>query len=231
MLATKDGATLPGWRDFERAVALALSGEAAESKAVFDVLLSCDEGTYGLSCKMRAELNRIDRDGRVTIEVSNSARKFWNCLRDIGLDQNSYRDNPGKAGPALVGLVREWHRAEAAARHVDLDHSWYLVLSYNKAGQYQLHQFALDIVRPRAVTWSFNGEKILGRDKDGTLVEWYGESGGQLKFYPKAKAAKWESSRFALEPIGEAECGILGKAAKYFPTLWKAACAGWSAEA
>ena len=78
------GRTLPGWRDFERAVALAFGGIAPENKAVFDVLLSGPERpgvTYGLSCKMRGELDRLDRDGRVTIELSNSAKKFWAYLK------------------------------------------------------------------------------------------------------------------------------------------------------
>jgi len=39
MLAEKDGTTLPGWRDFERAVASSFDGEAQESKAVFDVVI------------------------------------------------------------------------------------------------------------------------------------------------------------------------------------------------
>ena len=38
MLAQKDSSTLPGWRDFERSVALAFGGQAQESKAIFDVL-------------------------------------------------------------------------------------------------------------------------------------------------------------------------------------------------
>lgn len=81
--------TLPGWRDFERTIALAFAGEAPETKAVFDVLLEDKANPvskYGLSCKMRGELNRIQRDGRVTIEVSNSAQKFWECLAERGFD-------------------------------------------------------------------------------------------------------------------------------------------------
>ena len=60
--------TLPGWRDFERAVALAFGGSASESKDIFDVVMSRPEGPplplYGLSCKMRSELNRQIRKGR-----------------------------------------------------------------------------------------------------------------------------------------------------------------------
>src|SRR5271154_3461943 len=80
MLAAENGKTLPGWRDFERSVALALGGIASESKAVFDVVLARPDlatPKFGLSCKMRRELNRVERDGRVTIEVSNSSGEFW----------------------------------------------------------------------------------------------------------------------------------------------------------
>ena len=34
-----DGGRRPGWRDFERAVAVVLNADAPESKFVFDVLL------------------------------------------------------------------------------------------------------------------------------------------------------------------------------------------------
>ncbi|MEW6739449.1 MAG: hypothetical protein ACOYU2_00250 [Nitrospirota bacterium] len=40
MLAQKQGRTLPGWRDFERAVAVAFNGESQENKFIFDVLLT-----------------------------------------------------------------------------------------------------------------------------------------------------------------------------------------------
>jgi len=39
MLAAANGRTLPGWRDFERAIALTFSGSAAENKDIFDVRL------------------------------------------------------------------------------------------------------------------------------------------------------------------------------------------------
>ena len=70
--------SLPGWRDFERTVAFVLGGQAQESKGIFDVILP--SGVlgikYGISCKMRRELNRIDKLGRVAVEVSNAAREL-----------------------------------------------------------------------------------------------------------------------------------------------------------
>ena len=39
MLHQKGGSTLPGWRDFERTVAIVFGGEAQENKDIFDVLI------------------------------------------------------------------------------------------------------------------------------------------------------------------------------------------------
>lgn len=80
MLAAPNGLTLPGWRDFERAIAATLDGTAQESKYVFDVIVTKSDCTFGISCKMRRELNKAidrgDRAGRITMELSNSAKKF-----------------------------------------------------------------------------------------------------------------------------------------------------------
>lgn len=100
MLPLKGGMTLPGWRDFERAVALAFGSMAQESKAIFDVLLPIT-GTpnvkYGLSCKMRDKLNNIGRTGRVTVELSNAAKKFWDHLGTHGINQSNYRERPAES--------------------------------------------------------------------------------------------------------------------------------------
>ena len=76
-------------------------------------------------------------------------------------------------------------------------------LSWNKQGWYQLHQFSLSISDSDKINWYFpvvgNESKILARrlngdDATGSLFEWYGESGGQLKYYPLAKNAVWALS-------------------------------------
>jgi len=156
--------TLPGWRDFERTIALAFAGEAPETKAVFDVLLEkpANPGVkYGLSCKMRGELNRIQRDGQVTIEVSNSAQKFWECLAEKGLDQTNYKEYPRDAGIALVELVEQWHQ-ETVTKNIDISKSFFLVLSWNRSGWYQLHQFQLELPNPRLLEWQFPLEQRRG---------------------------------------------------------------------
>ncbi|NJN66514.1 MAG: hypothetical protein HC884_07270 [Chloroflexaceae bacterium] len=225
--------TLPGWRDFERTTALALSGEAPETKAVFDVLLTSRTNPgvrYRISCKMRGELDRIDRDGRVTIEVSNSAQKFWECLSKKGFDQTNYKNHPRDVGIALIDLVEQWHQ-EVAATGSDIHKSFFLVLSWNRSGWYQLHQFRLGLPDPELLDWQFpleqrrgvqtQARRLRGSDDAGVVFEWYGESGGQLKYYPPETGAVWKSARFQLEPLrDDREYGILAKAAAYFPERW-----------
>lgn len=234
----KHGMTRPGWRDFERAVALAFRGEVpkgSEGKNVFDVLLT-DAGNvrlhYGLSCKMRGELNRLQRDGRVTIELSNFEGKFGEALRKRGIDRSNYRGRATEVGEALITLVKDWHTAESLAYGgtVDIAKSSYLVLLWNEAGKYQLHQFSLDLPDPTRLKWYFptkkqkneevEGKRLNDDDETGTLFEWYGESGGQLKYYPLATSAVWVSEVFELVPLPEMEYGILAKAVTYFPNLF-----------
>jgi hypothetical protein len=83
---------------------------------------------------------------------------------------------------------------------------------------------------PRHLNWHFpvnrrgeTGRRIAGDEESGTLFEWYGESGGQLKYYPLAANAIWVSKVFQLEPLGDIEYGILSKAASYFPEKWAVA--------
>ena len=160
MLAQKDGTTLPGWRDFERSVAAAFNGVAQENKSIFDVLVQKPEQPkikYGLSCKMRGELNRIETTGRVSVELSNSAGKFWDYLNGRKLNQKNYRKTPAEVGAGLLDLIGQWH-TEVITTHggvVDLDSSSYLVLSWNKAGWYQLHQFSIYLPDPHFLKWHF----------------------------------------------------------------------------
>lgn len=91
MLAvTGSSRTLPGWRDFERAVATVFGGEAQENKGIFDVLVSdpdTAEVEYGLACKMRSTLRDTERTGRVTMELSNASGEFWDYLNSKGYNQ------------------------------------------------------------------------------------------------------------------------------------------------
>jgi hypothetical protein len=112
MLAMSDSSTLPGWRDFERTVAAAFSGVAQGDKSIFDVLITAGNSKtqYGISCKMRGELNRLDKDGRVTIELSNSIKKFQDYLALKGIAPEKYVTRAKQVGGALVDLVEQWKR-------------------------------------------------------------------------------------------------------------------------
>jgi hypothetical protein len=231
----KRGFTLPGWRDFERSVALAFNGEAQESKAVFDVLLldpDQPQARYGLSCKMGNQLARIDRTGRAFMELSNSSKKFWDHLIANDISRSIYKQSAAKVGTALLALVEQWHREISieVGGSVDLSRSSYLVLSYNKSGWYQLHQFPLQFPASETISWSFPVRKrgdievtgnLRGDDDTGMIFEWYGDSGGQLKYYPPVESALWMSERFRLEPLNPGiEQGVLAKAKLYFPSKW-----------
>jgi len=234
MLAASNGKTLPGWRDFERAVAAVFAGESQESKYVFDVVISSPDQTgmkYGISCKMRRELNRIIKgDGRITMELSNSSKKFWDYLEIKRINKTNYKHIPDEIGTGLVEVVNSWHQAESKAisGKIDLNKSFYLVLSWSKKGQYQLHQFPLMLPDPHALHWHFpTANRLCGNDDVGTIFEWYGESGGQLKYYPLAHTAIWISDIFQLEQLpsdDEIQYGILTRTQKYFPRQWAEAC-------
>jgi hypothetical protein len=234
MMAVADETTLPGWRDFERAVASAFNGIAQESKAIYDVHLPEPEvvGQYvGVSCKMRRELNRIARDGRVTLELSNSAGKFWTRLGELGINQTNYKTRPEEVGRALLELVESWHEAVSINNggNVDIGRSFYLLLSWSRDARYQLHQFPIRLPDHGSLRWYFAGQggelgRCLKGDNDtGTIIEWYGESGGQLKYYPLERNAVWQSDVFTLEPLTPGEYGIAKKAEVYFPEKWRAA--------
>ena len=221
--------SLPGWRDFERSVALAFGGVAQESKAIFDVIIPTSRDLkihIGISCKMRETLRTVERTGRVTIEVSNSSGKFWDGLRDGGIDD--YNANPAGAGKILLDLIESWHN-EVDVRQggsVDVSQSFYLILQWHKlTGRYQLFQFPIQLPVPETLSWEVIGRRLVGRHDGNILIEWYGFSGGQLKYYPFADQAIWSSEIFKLEPLPENDLGygLRQRVREYFPGLWEKA--------
>lgn len=202
----------PGWRDFERAIAAALRGRTTENKGIFDVEIDAQGALpYGLSLKTSKS-----RPRQVLMELSNSLAKFWARLNDLDIDP---AETPADAGLALLALVEEWH--EEVADRIDLENSCYLVLTHNAGyDEWQLFWYGLEFVPdPRELTWNHGGKRIAGFTDDGTLIwEWYGWSGGQLKYYPLITAARWASPIFALEePKLE---NPADKAVRYWPDEW-----------
>lgn len=228
-LVYEPNTSLPGWRDFERSVALAFNGLAQESKAIFDVLVPVSpesEIHYGISCKMRETLRTVERTGRVTVEVSNSSGKFWDALKAHGIDD--YEHDPDMAGNVLLELVEAWHEAMDLTQGgpVDVDKSFYLILQWHKkSGRYQLFQYSTHLPSPSDLSWTVDGRRLIGSDDNSVMIEWYGHSGGQLKYYPFDNQAIWTSTIFQLEPLPEndGEYGLKRRVVEYFPELWEAA--------
>ena len=237
MLAiTGSSRTLPGWRDFERAVATVFGGVAQENKGIFDILVTSPDNVeteYGLACKMRNTLRDTERTGRVTMELSNASGGFWDYLNSKGYDSTNYRSYPAEVGAALTEMIESWHADVSLDNEgtVDVIKSCYLTLSWHRAsGRYQLHQFNIGMPNPDTLTWSFppsrsggQGRRLLGEDVSGKLLEWYPLSGGQLKYYPPVSSASWCSEVFELAPLPElpeVEDRLIAKAELYFYDQW-----------
>ena len=244
MLAAGDE-TFPGWRDFERAIAVVLGGKAPETKGVFDVVIPATQAThvdYGLSVKSKAftakgGLTNLAKEGRVHMELSNSPAKFLVALGKIGFKEANFsaKKNAQEAGDTVLRTVSEWHE-EAVKLHqvahervLDLKSSRYLMLSYclpKKSGErheYQWHTFSLGF--PKGITWKYSSNRCLrGFDPAHPrepLFDFYLLSGGQLKYYPRASTALYSSPIFQLaEPR---KMAATQRAARMYPRAWLAA--------
>lgn len=239
----KDDSTRPGWRDFERIFAELLSGRGSENKEIFDVIVKSDikpNEDYGLSIKSK-QLSRkcaigdLEDDGRVYMEVANSPAKFWLALSNKGITEQDFR-NQKKAqeiGDTIISVIHQWHD-EAAKRHnevsrgrvLNLQKSVYITVSYCETRkdiprQFQIHSFSMEY--SKNIKWKYiSGRCLRGYDPESPeepLLDWYALSGGQLKYYPKAKKAKFKSKQFALAIPPRLR--ILDKIKDYWPDEWK----------
>ncbi len=227
MLADEGKSTLPGWRDFERSFALATDGIAPEDKGIYDVYipdLNREGIVFGASCKMRGTLRTVRSRGLVTIEVSNAAGEFWDALKSEGLDEETYSNEPQRSGEILIRLVESWHEKVGLESDGNVDNSlsFFLSLQWDRrSGRYQLFRYPIDLPNPAELSWFFSGRRVYAEQDENLIFEWYGHSGGQLKYYPKAEDAIWRSNEFQLEPIPRGfEIGIMNKSATYFPDKW-----------
>jgi len=223
-----------GYRQFERIVADVFGGIAPENKGIFDVFLPINNtDTYcGISCKMRSELDKALKDnGRVYIEMSNAAGEFMDKVREsVG---KNFLNKPVEVGETLLALIADWHKnaPKNSGYEINLAESSFLVLLYNKKLNFGLYQYDLGLPRASKFAWSFplptrnnsqGSRRLVGYLKDSLAFEWYLHSGGQLKYYPLAKNAKWHSELFELEPLPKnIKSGILARAQEYFPDKWK----------
>jgi hypothetical protein len=231
--------TLPGWRDFERASALTFHGEAVESKFFVDVVFPLRANPpvfYGIDCKMREALRAARNKGTIYVEVTNAAAYLWSQLASQGITETELRTKPQEAGNILLEAI-ELQKAAGSSQYprgkINTDDSYYLVLLWDRLGDYQLFQLPLSLPTPGNLKWTCSvtsksdgteTTRLVGVTDGGVLYEWYGESGGQFKYYPKIQSVLWKSDVFRLEPLpDEIEEGVIAKAKSYFPDLWDAA--------
>jgi hypothetical protein len=215
----------PDWRDMERVTAAMLGGFTWESKGIVDVEVPvAGERPFGISCKSRT--SRLGDDS-VLMELSNSAAYFRTELIRRGLWPVTSA-NVSEAGPVVVALVKRWH--DEAPPRLDIARSSYLHFAHTKDNsQWRMSWFPLTVIDtppPTSLDWEHlpstrveGSSRTIGRVGGHMLWEWYGDSGGQLKYYPPLSLARWVSPWFRLEdpPV---DPDPRGKAERYWPELW-----------
>jgi hypothetical protein len=235
----RDGTTRPNWRQIERCVADLFGVRTAEDKSIFDVIAPDDETPrpyYGLSIKSKQlphyTFSDLDRGARVYMEVTNSPAKLWRALTDgFGISEADFRMRKfaKEIGHAVIATVLSWHvtgkrefDSANPGKVIDLKSSRYMCFSYSatKIGGsrcYQVHCFPLEY--PADIIWEFTSQNCLrGYDPEHPtepLVDWYGLSGGQLKYYPKGTKATFRTSPFLL--LRPRHLSNFDRAATYFP--------------
>jgi hypothetical protein len=198
---------------------------------------------YGFSvkCKERPQAVTDPVDGRAYMELANSPAKFWEQLKAAGITESDYtaRRHAQKMGQIVLQTVQSWHHSAATeysaatSRSVDLGRSAYLTLSYTKRNgggvmpgprKYRWHAF--DLTFPAGIAFSFSSARCLrGMDplRPGEAIfDWYGLSGGQLKYYPLVATARYSSPEFTLEHVPGVRT-LSEKIARYWPDKWLAA--------
>ena len=85
---------------------------------------------------------------------------------------------------------------------------------------WRLFWYPLAFKDPAQLRWVSVGRAIQAYEGDHRLWEWYGQSGGQLKYYPLVADAIWDSGSFELEaPPGPDT--FQAKAERYWPGRWR----------
>lgn len=106
-----------------------------------------------------------------------------------------------------------------------MNESVYITVSYGKpipgTGRlYQVHSFALDF--PKTLRWEYISSRCLRaydtRYENEVVFDWYGLSGGQLKYYPRASDSLFKTEQFTL--LKPKNVSILEKAETYWPDEW-----------
>jgi hypothetical protein len=235
-----DGTTRASWREIERCIAEVVLGPASENKHIFDVIAPDSINPsifYGLSIKSKElgkkEFLNLSNTGKVYMEIANSPAKFWaDVTARHGYTERDFNQikYPEQIGNTILTSVQKWHlegkqnfEFNRPGKILDLNNSRYVCVSYSKENDsddrlYQIHSFPL--IYKDGIKWEYKSNRCLtGLDPDDqteSLFDWYGSSGGQLKYYPRAMDALYKSDVFRmLKPPSKVT--LTDKAKLYFP--------------
>ena len=235
--------TRADWRQLERCVGEYVGSSGGEDKKIFDVVAPDELNPklrYGISVKSKqlsaSVFSSLSDGGRTYMEIANSPAKFWDVIREVlDLSEADFRAQkyPSEIGNLILSTVERWHdegkteyELNNPGHTLDINNSCYFCISLSQPSdivetRYQVHTFSLSY--PKDLIWRYRSGKCLsGYDpaaSDEAVIDWYALSGGQLKYYPRARDSRFSSPVFTLlkpNPIS-----ILGRAKEYFPELSK----------
>ncbi|SHF53439.1 hypothetical protein [Flavisolibacter ginsengisoli] len=226
--------TRAGWKDLERVISELLGGSTLEKKQVFDVIVDqtlTGGNKYGISLKTKclgteSKIQNLQTNGRVYMELTNSPAKLWAPLKAMGIHESDFGiKNDQEIGNSILHTVHNWYLSYCLTFNIELKNSVHITISYGEGKKgsrlYQAHSFPLGF--PDGIIWKFKSNKCLrGYDPafpDEVLFDWYGLSGGQLKYYPRASTALYSSSVFRL--LSPDILTITEKSRVYWPQEWQ----------
>lgn len=220
-----DRSTRADSRQIERCLAELFGVKPPESKSYYDFAVEINKHggvvVSAASVKSKEAENLRDfRDPkkrmklRAYLEIANANAKDWKLCREIGLNEDHFREHkyPSEFGAAILqrqaderGVAEtkfEKQRKNAALRVVDADASVFLSVMYSPMDKNYQREYLVSsypIILPKPARWGFRGKALVGfDDDDGVIYEWYALSGSQFKYYPLMSARKHGSALFQL---------------------------------
>jgi hypothetical protein len=238
-LRETDGSSRAEFRQIERCFAELLHGTTTENKAFYDFVVQTNENggvaIRGASIKSKEHehLHSYASEAatmRSHLELSNSAAKDWALCREAGLNEQMFRDGLQASDFGRTILERQkierqvsqdtYLNSIAGANKffVEADCVYISVLySPMNRGERAYLVSSFNAVLPEPSVWSFKGRRLVGKDaQDQVLYEWYGLSGGQLKYYPKISSRLHGTELFTLADYKPATETLRQKVSRMF---------------
>jgi hypothetical protein len=220
-----DKSTRADSRQIERCFAELFGVKPPESKSYYDFAVEINRGggvvVSAASVKSKEVANLHDfnypkrrKTLRGYLEIANASAKDWQVCREMGLNEDHFREHkhPAQFGSAILERqARERaaadakiqkQRKHAAHRVVDADASVFLSVMYSPMSKDYQRDYLVSsysIVLPAPTRWEFRSKALVGFDEnEGILYEWYALSGSQFKYYPLVAKRKYGSALFQL---------------------------------